>query len=209
MGDVHTITDQGRSYRIADPGGRIGSKIANGEPYERKLLTDVRQRHHSGTAVDVGAHVGNHALYLAAVCDLRVLAFEADPATYERLEDNVALNPGIDVDCHHLALGAVNGAGSIGRAMTVTVGTGPVEVARFDDRFHIDDLAVVKVDVEGMEPDVLAGMAGHLEEHRPVVYVETHTDDADAAHRDVLTPLGYEVTRRIHMGSTMVRWEAR
>lgn len=53
---VHTVTSAGRSYRIAaDDGGRIHAKVSRGEPYERRLLTDVRQRHHSGTAVDVGA----------------------------------------------------------------------------------------------------------------------------------------------------------
>lgn len=207
---VHTVTSAGRSYRIAaDDGGRIHAKVSRGEPYERRLLTDVRQRHHSGTAVDVGAHIGNHTLYLAAVCELRVLAFEPRPATFAALESNLALNPHLDIEAHMVALGASSGSGALGPRMTVEPGPGDVEVAAFDDRFRLDDLAVVKVDVEGMEAEVLAGMVGHLERCGPTVYVEAHTDDDEAAHRAVLEPLGYALTRRLHMGSTMHRWEAR
>lgn len=215
---VCTITDTGSTYRMHDPGGRIGSKVSQGEPYERKLLVDIRQRGLTGTAVDVGAHVGNHALYLAVVCGFRTLAFECHAPTVDRLRANVALNPAADVTVHDFALGASSGHGHLtgGRWVEfdpdrsdkgVLVPGGDIEVRRFDDLYDLDDLAVVKVDVEGTEAQVLEGMHRNLERCGPIVYAETHTADAEAAIRGVLAPYGYEITRRIHMGSTMHRWE--
>lgn len=215
---THTITQGTRSYRIADPGGRVGSKIRHGEPYERKLLTDVRQHRLTGTAFDVGAHVGNHTLYLAAVCGLKVHAWECHAPTAERLRDNLALNPDLDVTVHTWAAGAEAGFGRLtgerwvefdptrDDSGTVEAG-GDIRIAAIDDELHVDDLAVVKVDVEGTEADVLAGMIRHLARCTPLVYAETHTPEAHKLTADVLEPLGYRMTRAIHMGSTMERWE--
>lgn len=220
VAEVCTIDAYGPPYRIHDPGGRIGSKVSHGEPYERKLLVDIQQQNLTGTAVDVGAHVGNHALFLAAICGLRVLAFECHAETVERLLENVALNPDLDIEVHDVALGSEKGSGRLtgGRWVEfdpsrpdkgVLVAGSDVEVRCFDDEFDLDDLAVVKVDVEGTEPAVLAGMADHLERCSPVVYAECHDDDAKAAVDAVLAPLGYAITRHLHMGSRMVRWERR
>lgn len=220
MSDVCELSAYGRSYRINNPGGRVGSKVSHGEPYERKLLVDVHQLVHAGVAVDVGAHVGNHALYMAAICGLRVLAFECHAATVARLRDNVALNPGLDVEVYDYALGAEKGRGSLTSGRWVEfdptrtdvgelVPGGDIEVRRFDDEFDIPNVSVVKVDVEGTEPDVLAGMAGHLERCEPIVYAETHTSEAHDAVAGVLAPLGYVMTRGIQMGSRMERWEVR
>lgn len=204
---ICTIEAAGRSYRIHDPGGRVGAKVSRGEPYERKLLTDIRQRHHRGTAVDVGAHVGNHSLYLAAICGLSVVAFEPRPEPYAALCANRDLNPGITIFAINAALGATDCTGSIGPGMTVIPGEGDVEIRRFDDHYTVDDLSVVKVDVEGAEASVLAGMVEHLERCRPTVYVEAHTPEAEESHRAVLEPLGYELTKRIATASPMHRWE--
>ena len=215
---THTITQAGKSYRIIDPGGRVGSKVSHGEPYERKLLTDIRQRRLTGTAFDIGAHVGNHSLYLAAVCGFTVHAWECHAPTVERLRANLALNRGIDVTVHEWAAGREAGTGRLtdGRWVEfdparhdrgVLVDGGEIRVAPIDEMLNVNDLAVVKVDVEGTEADVLAGMIRHLARCTPLVYAETHTIEAHQATADVMEPLGYEMTRAIHMGSTMERWE--
>jgi FkbM family methyltransferase len=222
-GDVVTITAYDRSYRIVNPGpGRVGSKLALGEPYERKLLQDIHQRGLSGTAFDVGAHIGNHTLYLAAVCGFAVHAWEPHEKSLAQLDANLALNPGLDVTVHRWAAGREEGRGKLTAGMwlefdpsrdgaAMQIDRGHVPVHRIDDHLDVDDLAVVKVDVEGMEADVLAGMGRHLERCRPVVYAETHT--RTAAHRiaKVLHPFGYSCTGQIGppaIGSPMTIWEA-
>ena len=207
MPEILTIAGpNGASYCIEDPGGRVGSKLRNGEPYERKLLHDVNNLRPTGAAFDVGAHVGNHSLWFAAVCGLKVHAWEPYPESLRRLRLNLALNPNLDITVHPWAAGAETGRGRISGGMTIQLDRGDIPVHRIDDHLAIDDLAVVKVDVEGMEPHALTGMLGHLERCSPVIYTECHSRAAHAAVAEVLEPLDYQVDKTIQMGSTMERW---
>lgn len=213
-----TVAVGDRSFRMVDPGGRVGSKVEHGEPYERQLLSCIRERGYQGTALDVGAHVGNHALYLAAICGMDVHAIEPSPESFTRLEYNVSLNPGLDITLHHWAAGAKEGTGRLMPGQWVEFDPsradrgaiqagGAIPVHTIDDMLDIDDLAVVKVDVEGTEPAVLQGAVEHLRRCRPVVFAETHTRSAARRITDVLAPLGYSPGRAFHMGSTMQTWE--
>lgn len=203
---VLTIDTAGAAYRIADPGGRIGSKLVNGEPYERRLLADIARRGLTGTAFDIGAHVGNHALYLAAVCGFRVYAFEPNPDTFAQLAANIALNPGLDITAMPYAAGDRTTRARHAGRMRLKVDRGGIPVRRIDDLLDVADLAVVKVDVEGMEPEALAGMERHLRRTHPLVYAETHTDHAEQRIAAVLEPLGYRPEATIAMGSVMRVW---
>jgi FkbM family methyltransferase len=207
----------GLRYRINDPGGRVGSKVTNGEPYERRLLVDIHQHNLAGTAFDVGAHVGNHSLYLAAICGLRVHAWEPHDQSRHQLEANLALNPGLDITVHAWAAGARVARGRLtpGRwvefdpardGANLKLDRGHVRVRPIDSYLDVSDLAVLKVDVEGMEAAVLEGALDHIERCRPLIYTETHTDQSHDSVAQLLEPLGYEMTRAIHMGSTMERW---
>lgn len=173
-----------------------------------------------GTAFDVGAHIGNHSLYLAAVCGLRVHAWEPHDESRAQLEANLALNPRLDITVHPWAAGAEDTRGRFTAGMwiefdptrdgdSLKLDRGHVAVHRIDDHLDITDLAVIKVDVEGMEADVIRGALGHVERNLPIIYAETHTRTAHDAMHDVIGPLGYVVTRTIRMGSPMERWQHR
>jgi FkbM family methyltransferase len=205
--EILTMSIAGCEYRIIDPGGRIGSKLVNGEPYEKRLLADIHGRGLSGVAFDIGAHVGNHSLFLAAVCGLTVCAFEPHPVSYRMLTENVALNPGIAVRTWQVAAGADWGRARFSGRMTLKLDRGNVPVAPLDVLITPRDVAVVKVDVEGMEPEALAGMRGHLARTHPIVYAETHNEVAHRRIAHVLEPLGYRHTNTIAMGSAMHVWE--
>lgn len=219
MPDVVTIEAFDRSYRIVNPGaGRVGSKLANGEPYERKLLVDIYQHGFTGTAFDIGAHIGNHSLYLAAICGLSVHAWEPFDGSRGQLEDNLALNPSLDVTVHSWAAGRSDDRGRFTKGMwlefdptrdgdKLTLDRGETPVHRIDDHLHVTDLSVIKVDVEGMEADALAGAVEHIARCRPVIYAECHTRTDHNKVAEVLEPMRYRVTRTIRMGSPMERWE--
>ncbi|QBI53408.1 FkbM family methyltransferase [Streptomonospora litoralis] len=199
-------------YRITDPGGRIGRQLAAGKPYEHRLLAGIRKRRLAGSALDIGAHVGNHSLYLAIVCELRVHAFEAHPARVRALRTNLGLNDLGDDRVRIYPMAA--GAGSAEahwredeQRMTLEVGRGNVEVRAVDELLDLDDLVLVKLDVEGMEPAALVGMRRHLARCHPLVVTETHTRAAHDAQAAVLEPLGYEMGKPVKMGSRMEVWE--
>jgi FkbM family methyltransferase len=218
VGDVVTIESFGHFYRIVNPGpGRVGSKLANGEPYEKKLLQEIARQGFVGTAFDIGAHIGNHSLYLAAVCGLRVHAWEPFADSRAQLEQNLTLNPHLQVEVHSWAAGDRDTRGRFTSGMwlefdptrdgaAMKVDRGDIPVHRIDDHVQVDDLAVVKVDVEGMEAAALSGAIRNIERCRPVIYAEAHTASDHDSVADVLEPLGYVMTHTVRMGSPMDRW---
>jgi FkbM family methyltransferase len=205
---VLPILRHGAAYSMNDPGGRVGSVLATGRPYEWPLLDEIAGRQFSGTAFDVGAHVGNHTVFLAAVCGLNVVAWEPDDRAYEMLLDNLALNPGLRVETFKVAAGETEARGALNSLMTGSeCDDGDVTICPVDDVVDCPDLSVVKIDVEGYEHRVLAGMTRHLLRSHPVVYAEAHGTIAQRQQHAVLAPLGYRVTGEIKMGSPMFRWE--
>lgn len=208
---VYDITDGQVEYQMVDPGGRIGKFVTAGEPYERKLLASIGQNVDpaSGIAVDVGAHVGNHSLYLGAL-GFRVEAYEPDPATFTQLEHNLTLNSSLNVVAYRVALGLSDGSArwsETTKMRTVPDPDGPLPVIAYDDIAARGRIAVVKIDVEGNEPDVIAGMIGMLTRDRPAVYAEAHTHEALIEQEIEFTPLGYHLDHLIHMGSRMACWK--
>lgn len=209
-GEWATIERHGHSYRIRNSGGRMGYFISRGYPYEKPMLDYIWRLGLTGSALDVGAHIGNHALFLAAVCGLTVHAIEPGDRPFRLLVENMEANPTLRdrLFAHRLAAGAEPGHGVLNAQRAVEPADRDWEfaVARIDDVFDLPDLVLVKIDVEGGEPDVLAGMAEHLARSAPIVFSETHSRSARRAQAAVLHPLGYRETAEFKMGSPMVEW---
>lgn len=124
------------------------------------------------TFVDVGAHIGMHSI-AAGRCVGRkgkVHAFEAEPATAECLRQNVTQNGlGSQINVHESFVGAASGlapsqlcptGGYHGRINPPSAtGTGELRVVALDDVLtEVPTVDLVKVDVEGAEMEVFAGM---------------------------------------------------
>lgn len=199
MTDIFTITAHEHSYQIEDPGGLIGRPLAVGVPYEARVLEHIYRQELHGLAIDVGASVGNHSLWLAAICGLRVIAIE--PLDYLRLVRNVALNPGLPVEVWPFALGDRSYRGTVTGAPAHTIGDsfpkdGLVSIQRLDDLMASrNDVVLLKIDVEGMEPQVLRGAARTIKTCQPLVFAEAQDGEAHARNAEVLDALGYMHTR--------------
>lgn len=158
-----------------------------------------------GTVIDAGAYVGDHTCaYLEAVgSDGKVLAFEPNPEAFECLEHNcpkaLCLDHGLGKKC---ALASFQlDAGNIGGstiAFKKRVCTGEI-IVRVSDIDHVElpTLDFIKIDVEGMEEDVLRGGLKNISLHHPVMLIEIN-QQALAKHgscRDrvfkLLDQLGY------------------
>jgi FkbM family methyltransferase len=124
-------------------------------------------------AVDVGAHTGYNALYAAQRVGTsgRVIAIEPAADSLDVLRRNVATNPRWHVDIKPVAAGRVHSTRELfvrGEESAVNsffaescyapvTGVSIVNVEALDDIVD-GDPALVKIDVEGAELDVLAGM---------------------------------------------------
>lgn len=232
MGDTLTIKTHGRKYFIADPSGRMGKRLRNGVPYENTLLKSIRAMKLEGTYIDVGAHVGNHTLFFAIVCGVNVIAIEPFEPVRKQLFHNLELNAERfrvledRVKIVPIALGAERGFGTwdlrtnreTGRSnrflnpdydLTTDV-YDITAVHRFDDLFpEAHNISLVKLDVEGMEADALAGMVQMLERNKPVVYAESHSPQYSHQIGEVLLPLGYHYEQSVSPhGTRMELWRA-
>lgn len=139
-----------------------------------------------GAFVDVGANVGAISLPLArARPDWRFLAFEANRDLHGLLSTNINVNFLGNVAAHHAAVSAEAGLaafptppmnasvnyGALGFDIRAAVPREPVRTCRLDEVCP-DDTRLVKIDVEGHEPEVFAGAARVLAEVRPALVFE-------------------------------------
>ncbi len=138
------------------------------------------------TVVDVGAFVGTHTLAFArhAGGACRVHAFEPNPWSFELLARNLDLNDVRNVSAYRVALSDAAGAlgfahaaesgGNFGHAELVDPreAEGLIVEATTLDAIGLRQCDLMKIDVEGMEADVLRGGRITLDRCRPIVYCE-------------------------------------
>ena len=74
------------------------------------------------------------------------------------------------------------------------------------DSFQLDDVAVIKIDIEGMEVAALRGMTDTLTRCRPHIFIEAHTEDELIEQESALNPLGYARTERVWNASPTYEW---
>lgn len=203
------VSAHGRSFEMAYTGRNpaIERVQMRGLFFEAGELDCVRSYlagRQGGIAVDVGANTGNHAIYLGTLTNLeRVVALEPVPATCRWLESVVARNGANRVDLSRLGI-AVGGApgharadagrrGHLGSTRLHADGSGSIEVARLDD-LGFNNVALLKIDVEGGEIAVIEGAKGLLAENSPLILVEV-MDDNLASFLAFMSQLRYRVAQ--------------
>ncbi len=179
------------------------------EPYASKLVMGLLRP--GDVAVDVGAMIGYYTVILAkhVGTDGRVYAFEPDPDNFALLRSNVEMNSYDNVTCRQAIVGAEAGRAKLWRAPAnrgdhhAFPGDGreavDVDVIALDD--VVDEVVdLVKIDVQGYESFVLAGMRGLIErsgelamlvEFCPALLLEAGTQPVDLL--DELRSFGFSM----------------
>jgi FkbM family methyltransferase len=135
--------------------------------------------------LDVGANIGVHTVFLAKVTGPagRVYSFEPQPTLFHVLCANLVLNQLTNVFAIHAALGAVPGTvnvpnigytsrGNFGGIALDNRADGEPMTATTLDALNLTQCDLIKIDVEGMECDVLRGGTMTLSRLKPILYVE-------------------------------------
>src|SRR6185437_2075122 len=158
---------------------------------EERLLLELEL---TGKVVyDIGAHVGAYTPFFsrrvgATGC---VVAFEPQARSFAKLEGNLKLNAIANVRTEQVALGAARKVQTLfmlpGMRTTASLaaeartplrmGAGTCLVERLDELVRVLPLRppdFLKIDVEGMEQDVLAGAAETLRRWHPALLIEVH-----------------------------------
>lgn len=169
------------------------------------------------TMLDIGANIGAYSIGAVGIGAKMVYAIEPGPL-FERMKQNIRINALEDVIVP-IKLGLSSKAGKMrwyediqnpGNAHLVTsIDSLSFEKipTKFSDTFvevnvitlnsliydyDIQKVDLIKIDVEGMEWDVLSGGKGFIERDRPIIVAETHRVASDMMQYDCMTPLfGY------------------
>lgn len=181
-----------------------------------------RRRQHFGdgvVAIDCGANIGVHTVEWARHMGGwgEVTAIEAQERIYYALAGNIAINNCFNARALHAAVGAASGtmripqpdynrAASFGSLelkkgpRTEFIGQ-PIDYSDAQcrevpvqplDALGLQRVDFIKIDVEGMELEVLLGAAGILERHKPQMLIEVIKSDR-VRLQAVLEAAGYQV----------------
>ena len=150
---------------------------------EGKLFSTLVRR--NDVVIEVGANIGAHTVHLAKLAGPQgvVLAFEPQRIIFQLLCANLALNELFNVRAFHAAAGTAPGvlkvpnldyaaAVNFGGLSLIGVASGEEVPVLPLDTLNVPSLRLLKVDVEGMETEVLAGAGRLIARHRPIIYVE-------------------------------------
>lgn len=159
-------------------------------------------------ALDIGANIGTHTLALARLVGPQglVFAFEPQRIVFQTLCANMALNSLDNVHCINAVVGESSGtlrlsdpdphvANNFGGVQVAMISgapeAAPVERVVLDDFLNTGRLKLIKIDVEGMEAEVLRGARRTLARFKPILYVENDTVDKSPELLSLLKESGY------------------
>jgi FkbM family methyltransferase len=215
IGSVRTLRLANGMHFNAYPDCVVSSSLIYADWPEHRELTFVRSALMPGDVViDVGANVGHVSLLLAdLVGGQNVVAFEPASLAFSRLKENWELNDLPTDKLFRAAVGASPGNVFIDNdehptttleVSDVSTGTRTVEVplVRLDDYRPLwagCRVGLLKVDVEGYEPEVFEGARCLLRDDRPrLVMFESLLGEIDkriacalAAHKYAVFQLDY------------------
>ncbi len=201
-GQVWLVTPRNHvDRRHLEPGGH--------EHLQREQLFALLQKQVPELFLDIGANFGLYALAVANRFDCPVWAFEPDPRNFMQLGANILIN-GCEgrVLPWQRAVAARSGRLALIRASERSTGQTRTAAAGLSDATTVEAVAIddlelpplsrfaAKIDVEGGEADVIAGMSRMLARAHGVIQIEILPGSGTTA-LDRLASLGYREIARI------------
>lgn len=180
--------------------------------YSESEVDIFREIIRPGNAVmDVGANIGSLTLPLARLVGPggMVVSLEPERNNFFTLCGNVAINNLRNVWCFQQAISNLSGIIDVPEIdYDNTVNFGGIELDRdYSNASHypvtkntIDNIAggewrLIKIDVEGMEQNVLEGAAATIDRFKPIIYVEDDREQKSGMLRDTIENMGYVMYR--------------
>ena len=192
----------------------IGINVTVDGIYEREYILDlVNVLKNLGldlknsTAIDIGANIGNHAIEFSKIFG-KVVCFEPNPRTFDILDANTKNIRNIEIHswgcssiseriCLHEDFDNIGGSSaSLHVASSNEI---EISVQPLDEIIHtFKNVALIKVDVEGMEFSALSGAENVISKFHPIICLEQHEAEfgpscLETKSIDFLRSLGYRI----------------
>lgn len=199
-------------------GDYIPEKIQKeGRFYESIFLESLLRLHKkNGLIIDVGANIGNHTIFFGKVLQADVVAIEPEPHNAFFLNLNLRINNLQDnVKVLKTAVGKARGtvqiemnvANNFGSftskpeanpnsapaadTMAIEVATQTLDYLFKSNGINSQNVSIIKIDVEGMEVDVLLGAESVIRQSLPVVAVECFRHEDLISIENILSKYAY------------------
>jgi FkbM family methyltransferase len=217
--DYHMLSQHagyGVGFEILEKGTFQASEIDS-----TLTILDLRRKHWGDgvVAIDCGANVGTHTIEWAKKMTGWgiVIAIEAQERIFYALAGNIAINNCFNAQAIHAAVSEKNGTMTIPLPNYLAPASfGSLELKQRDnpefigqvidyssqnlatvrtlslDSLNLPRTDLIKIDVEGMELEVLRGAAKSIERSKPILFVEAIKVDKDEL-RAALEGFGYLV----------------
>lgn len=200
------------------------------------LLRDlIQQTGRTDHMIDIGANIGNHTVALAPMF-AKVDSVEPHPVLFRILEANVIRNGMGHVTCHNFGLAGEDATATLTESASnhglsrvrersqLSPEVFGLSTEDFGSEFAIDlksasdfvgqfsaslDRAFIKIDVEGMELEIVTALVPLLRKHRPLLGFEWFTKSQSNFTQIIRDLDGYEVWGiRAHDAGKNLVWRA-
>ena len=184
------------------------------------LLADVIKRSgHRGLWIDIGANIGNHSVSLAGLFEKGV-AVEPHPVLFKILTANILRNNLSHLECHNFGLASEpmqatlaepadnHSIARVKERSQLPPETFGLSNEQFGNEYSIElkpalhfveqfgpllDQATIKIDVEGMEQEIITAILPLLKQYKPIVGFEWFTKSQLGLTELVRSMDGYEL----------------
>lgn len=174
--------------------------------YEQPMLDFIATLGLTGTAIDVGAHVGNHTVYFATKCRFdHVIAFEPNPVAKHAFKENTAgldnvtlIGKAVTDIPRYVSMRTNNGLS--GQTQIINDEKSSILSTTIDHEIiPRQKVSLIKIDVEDREIDVIIGAYVTINRYKPHLFVEHFGNPNDLLQ---YLPQGYKVGQRFNGAPT-------
>lgn len=162
---------------------------------------------------DIGANIGTYTTWIAKLFPMgKIYCFEPQRLVFQMLCGNIAINNFDNCYAYNMAIGYQNDYKEViepdyyskedfgifsliedkikeksGNRYVVPL----ISLDTFVETFKIEKVDFLKIDVEGMDVDVLRGAQKTIEKYRPTLFIE-HSDNRKSVLNDIIEYLGMD-----------------
>lgn len=170
------------------------------------------------TIYDIGGNAGLFTIFFAQSVGKngKVITFEPNPESCNMIFEHLKLNDFDNIEVRQIALGkkrekatlairkSDTGTGSLQEDIKASIlqekgaKTIQVEIDTIDNQITTNNLPkpdFVKIDVEGLERDVLEGMRGVIKDYKPKLFIEIHGVDMQRKIENVQRVVNFLIAR--------------
>jgi FkbM family methyltransferase len=162
---------------------------------------------------DVGANIGTYTTWMAKLFpDGKVYCFEPQRSVFQMLCGNIAINNLYNCYTYNIAIGNAdeplllqepdyfqsNDFGTfsliedkISNKSGVKIITDVLKLDTFFEKYQLERVDLIKIDVEGMDIDVLKGAQNIIKKYNPVIFIE-HSDNRRSILETIIEYLGID-----------------